>query len=73
MPIRKLSRCMVLLIVLFTPPCADSLRGQSAPETWSFLAPVAIGNCQRFQGPTALDTPTIGLTNLPGGKRNFAN
>jgi hypothetical protein len=56
----QLSRAVFLLVTLSLLTARILSAGQGA-ETWSFLTPVAVGNCQSFQGPTAQDATTIGL------------
>ena len=59
--IGKLTACGALLLNLLT---ARTLSAGQTAETWSFLTPVAVGNCQSFQGPTAQEAATIGLVGV---------
>src|ERR1700693_2487883 len=56
------SRCGLSLLVAFSLLNPPSPNASQTHETWNFLVPVAVGNCQNFQGLTTLDNPTIGLT-----------
>jgi hypothetical protein len=56
----QLSRAVFLLVTLSLLTARTLSAGQGV-ETWTFLTPVAVGNCQSFQGPTAQDAATIGL------------
>jgi hypothetical protein len=53
--------CGVFLLLTLSLLTARTLSAGQTAETWSFLTPVAVGNCQSFQGPTAQDAATIGL------------
>ena len=40
----------------------QSVFADNPPQTWNFLTPVALGNCQAYSGPDAQETYTIGVT-----------
>jgi hypothetical protein len=44
---------------LLTVRCVSA---DNPPQTWNFLTPVALGDCQAYQGPDAQETYTIGVT-----------
>lgn len=56
----QLPRGAFLLVTLSLLTARILFAGQVA-ETWIFLAPVALGTCQSFQGPTAQGASTIGI------------
>jgi hypothetical protein len=56
----QLPRSVFFLLTLSLLIARILSAGQTA-ETWSFLTPVAVGNCQSFQGPAAQEAATIGL------------
>ena len=56
--IRNPTSWVALLLTLLT---ARILSAGQVSETWTFLTPVAVGNCQSFQGPAAQETATIGV------------
>jgi hypothetical protein len=51
----------VFLLLTLSLLTARTLSAGQTAETWSFLTPVTVGNCQSFQGPTAQEAATIGL------------
>jgi len=53
-------RSVFLLVTLSLLTGRTLSAGQTA-ETWTFLTPVAVGNCQSFHGPSAQDASTIGI------------
>lgn len=61
MPIRNSTPHGLFLLAAFSLLSSGVLSAVDAEETWSFLTPVAVGNCQDFQGPTAQETATIGV------------
>ena len=68
----QLSRAVFLLVTLSLLTARTLSAGQGA-ETWTFLTPVVVGNCQSFQGPTAQEAATIGLVggvSQPGEARH---
>jgi len=51
----------VFLLLTLSLLTARTLSAGQTAETWGFLTPVAVGNCQSFQGPTAQEAATIRL------------
>ena len=60
------ARIRALHVVFFLFACfllnGHFVSADNPPQTWNFLTPVALGNCQAYSGPDAQETYTIGVT-----------